>query len=234
MQTSAQPESDGAVEVRDAGSSAFSDYALLFRRMSPGRTAAMALTRGQYVRVLPVASGVHLCFVTIFMIVEASGGSGGTSGVASSRAVLVFFVHIGLLLMAVLVANVDSRGSPMNSDTVSLSVATCAIRVYCDCNICVNIVASSRLSDFSCWQLLVYFTLASTCLAASLGSAMSTFGVDVCEGVDGPCGINSPGRLAKIVFEFIFSIIFGLPPLVAALAALLPSAELRHQPTVRE
>lgn len=66
---------------------------------------------------------------------------------------------------------------------------------------------------------------ATTCLAASLGSAMSTFGVEVCEEGNGPCGINSSRRLAKIVFELIFSLIFGIPPLVAALAALLLSAE---------
>ena len=123
----ARVESAGAAGSRNLGSTAFSDFALLFRRMIPGHEGR-ALTRGQYVRVLPVASGVHACFVTIFMIVEASGGSGGTSGVASARAVLVCFVHIGLLLLAVLVANADKRGTLQNSDAVSCRPAAALTR----------------------------------------------------------------------------------------------------------
>jgi len=96
-----------------------------------------------------------------------------------------------------------------------------------------------------------------------LGSAMSTFGVEVCNGSAtlGPvsdgvltssmpavgaasdsgggaagsshfavtlavmnrsrCGIDSPGRGAKIVFEFVLSLIFGLPTLIAGFSCAL-------------
>ena len=35
------------------------------------------------------------------------------------------------------------------------------------------------------------------------------------------CGIDSAGRGAKIVFEFLFSIMFGLPALLASFSAVL-------------
>jgi len=215
--------------------SQIADYLALFETMSPSYSGA-ALTRAQCCRVLPLASCIQMLWVIVFFIVELTGGAGGTSGVAGTRAVIFFFLYIFQLIWAVMLSRASSRGTVRRS-------------------IC-----------------LVYAILSSIMLASMLGSATSTFGVEVCNGtstlgpvpdyvpgsstpwVDAPilaapppvstsggtsqttpapstirfaynsrsrCGIDSVNRGAKIVFEFIFSLIFGLPTLLAAFTALL-------------
>jgi uncharacterized membrane protein YtjA (UPF0391 family) len=207
--------------------SQIADYLALFKTMNPSYSGATP-TRAQCCRVLPMATCIQMLWVTVFFLVELTGGAGGTSGVAGTRTVILYFVYIFLLIFAVIISRVSSRGTVTHS---------------------------------SC---LVYAIMSSILLASMLGSAMSTFGVEVCNGSAtlGPvsdgvltssmpavgaasdsggtpapgsshfavtlavmnrsrCGIDSPGRGAKIVFEFILSLIFGLPTLIAGFSCAL-------------
>ena len=74
------------------------------------------MSQSQCLSLLPIATGMHLFFVTIFMIVEVSGGAGGTSGVAGTRAVMMFFAHILLLVMAVMISR--AKDNLTNSNAV--------------------------------------------------------------------------------------------------------------------
>jgi hypothetical protein len=51
-------------------------------------------------RLLTLATGIQLVFITVFMVVELSGGAGGTSGVAGTSHVLLFLTYCLLLFYA--------------------------------------------------------------------------------------------------------------------------------------
>ena len=97
-------------------SSSVRDYCTLLKTMSPSYCGD-ALSEAQCLGLLPIATGMHLCSVTMFMIVEVSGGAGGTSGVAGTRAVMLFFAHILLLGMTIMISRAGT-GNLANSNAV--------------------------------------------------------------------------------------------------------------------
>ena len=101
----------------DAGPSAVQDYATVFKMMSPAYSGE-ALSPLQCAGLLPLATGVQFFWVVIFMIVELSAGAGGTSGVAGTRTVLIFFVYLLLIMIALLISRAAVAGSLRNSGLV--------------------------------------------------------------------------------------------------------------------
>ena len=97
-------------------SSSVRDYCTLLKTMSPAYCGD-ALSPTRCLGLLPIATGMHLCSVTMFMIVEVSGGGGGTSGVAGTRAVMLFFAHFLLLGMAIMISRAGT-GNLANSNAV--------------------------------------------------------------------------------------------------------------------
>jgi hypothetical protein len=103
-------------------SSAIGDYFTLFKTMSPSYGEGDShgpLTPSQHLALLPLATGAHLGALFLFMLVEVSGGAGGTSTVASTRSVLLVLVHALLLLMAIALSQ-RARGGLQTSNAVSL------------------------------------------------------------------------------------------------------------------
>lgn len=62
------------------------DYLAIFRALHP-ECDALPLSRAQYRRLLPFATAIQTLAFFFFLLVEASGGAGGTSLVAGTRTV---------------------------------------------------------------------------------------------------------------------------------------------------
>lgn len=105
-------------EQQPGSTSLMADYVTIFKTMSP-LYVGEGLSKQQYCRLLPLATCLQLFWVIIFMIVELSGGAGGTSGVAGTRAVLLFFLYIILLFIALVISRADSYQALKNSNLVS-------------------------------------------------------------------------------------------------------------------
>jgi len=264
-------------------SSAIGDYFTLFKTMSPSYGEGDShgpLTPSQHLALLPLATGAHLGALFLFMLVEVSGGAGGTSTVASTRSVLLVLVHALLLLMAIALSQ-RARGGLQTSNAVSL-VSSVQGRRSTALKL-LRWVADTDGGNLS--QLLAFAILSAVGLAASLGSSLSTFGVESCasgevtflsysarlactvlagllhrrlpapldlwlcvgvlgtrarrppgsyaqkwslnltgvivkQGQAARCGLSSARRGVKMVFEFTFSLVLGLPPLLAAVSVL--------------
>jgi uncharacterized membrane protein YtjA (UPF0391 family) len=100
-----------------AAGSLVRDYATVFKMMSPSYSGE-GLTPLQCARLLPLATGVQFFWVVLFMIVELSAGAGGTSGVAGTRTVMLFFVYLLLIPIALLISRAAAAGSLRNSGLV--------------------------------------------------------------------------------------------------------------------
>jgi len=65
----------------------WSDYVSLVKTLHPNYDS-LPLTRAQHRRILPFATAIQCAWVFIFLLVEASGGAGGSSVAAGTRTVL--------------------------------------------------------------------------------------------------------------------------------------------------
>eukprot|EP00918_Siedleckia_nematoides_P001669 GHVU01003927.1.p1 GENE.GHVU01003927.1~~GHVU01003927.1.p1 ORF type:complete len:243 (+),score=40.26 GHVU01003927.1:30-758(+) len=179
-------------------------------------------TLEQMVSLLPVTTGIQLLFVFIFMVVETSGSAGGTSGVAGTSHVLLFFVYIGLLAFAMLIAQAIRAGKMGASSTALLAFfflhfllfgasTTAALSNFggekCDLKIVTpsNGIAprDSTSTEAQSWSLGTVQVVGPSITTPTFASAS--------------CGINSVRRQWKNVVEVIFFVAAGLPALTAGL-----------------
>jgi len=109
---------EGSGGDEEGASSVAADYVTIYKMMSPSFDGP-PLSREQLCRLLPLATGMQFFWVLLFMIVELSGGAGGTSGVAGTRTVTLFVVYIILIVIALLIARASAAGSLKNSALVS-------------------------------------------------------------------------------------------------------------------
>jgi hypothetical protein len=65
----------------------WSDYVSLVKTLHPNYDS-LPLTRAQHRRILPFATAIQCAWAFIFLLVEASGGAGGSSVAAGTRTVL--------------------------------------------------------------------------------------------------------------------------------------------------
>lgn len=114
QQDVAHTEETGAEEAQG---SAAADYVTVFKMMSPSYDGP-SLSKEQYCRLLPLATGLQFFWVLLFMIVELSGGAGGTSGVAGTRTVTLLVVYFCLVLLALIVARSSANGTLNNVNMV--------------------------------------------------------------------------------------------------------------------
>ena len=102
--------------------SVIGDYFTLWRTLSPSYGEGDShgvLTPKQHLALLPLATGVHLGSLFVFMLVEVSGGADGTSTVASTRSVLLVLVHALLLRMAIALSRARGGLKTQASNAVS-------------------------------------------------------------------------------------------------------------------
>ncbi|KAJ1493189.1 hypothetical protein T484DRAFT_1879565, partial [Baffinella frigidus] len=186
--------------------SVWQDYLAIFRALHP-ECDALPLSRAQYRRLLPFATAIQTLAFFFFLLVEASGGAGGTSLVAGTRTAVLFMLHLALLGVAAVIAR----------STASLALS----------NIVLAWTISALLLD-----------------AASIGSALSTFGMEPCAplapaalganatNVTLPsslrCVVDSGERAAKMLFEALFLLILSLPGLLAAFSVVLGIEKGEH------
>jgi len=90
-------QDSGKTSCSDAFKSAFQDYIALYALNKPS-TARTTLTREKLCRVIPLAFSVYVIWVFIFLIIEVSGGAGGTSSPAETRAATLFVIYFFFLL----------------------------------------------------------------------------------------------------------------------------------------
>ena len=184
---------ENRAEDPGAAGSLVRDYATVFKMMSPSYSGE-GLTPLQCARLLPLATGVQFFWVVLFMIVELSAGAGGTSGVAGTRTVMLFFVYLLLIPIALLISRAAAAGSLRNSGLVRARESSAVVFVcipgtgcmlacgyiHAPCTIHTGVRACVRACVRA--QVLAYALVASSMLAAMLGSSMSTFGVEKCRG----------------------------------------------------
>ena len=207
--------------------SQIADYLALFKTMNPSYSGATP-TRAQCCRVLPLATCIQVLWVTVFFIVELTGGAGGTSGVAGTRTVILYFVYIFLLIFAVIISRVSSRGTVTHSSCLVYAIMSCILLAS---------MLGSAMSTFGvevCNGSATLGPVSGGVLTSStpavgaasdsggpLAPGSSHFAVTLAVMNRSRCGIDSPGRGAKIVFEFVLSLIFGLPTLIAGFSCAL-------------
>ena len=185
------------------------------------------LSRAQCCRLLPLSTFMQMLCAFIFFVVEVSGGAGGTIMVASTRTVLKLLVYMMLCAVALLISSSSAKGT-LNPNTLLFygifaslmlavmlgsSLSTFGVE-SCGVSAAVEPVSQNLPPEPSLMTPQQKTQNTSPVPSSTPPPSTGSSSLKLTS-----CGIDSPRRGAKIVFEFLLSLVFGLPTLITAFIA---------------